>query len=297
MKRLDQQLLDTLEGVLRLGKFDRAAEFVRLSRPMATMVLARLRRTFDDELLVRTANGMIELTARALQLPSPVRALLERIGEIFSSSTGFEPAFCGGTFAIAASDYAMVVLAPALAARVAELAPRAVLALQPLPHRLERRALGTGGLDLAIGATVRRAQRIESQRLLDERFCCVVRKGHPRVAKKLGAKQYAAESHLVYGGRGRAADAAAADPGSRRRVGMRVPHLLLVPEIVARTDLVATLPERFARLHAGRLGLAVLAPPVKLAGFGLWQAWHAARADDAAHQWLRGLVSEVAATL
>jgi len=295
--RFDQQLLDTLESVLRLGRFDRAAELVRLSRPMANMVLVRLRRMFDDELLVRTASGMIELTSRALQLPLPVRSLLERIGEIFSGSTGFEPAFCEDTFAIAASDYAMAVLAPALAARVAELAPRAVLALQPLPARVERAALESGKLDLAIGAVVPRSRRIESQQLLDERFCCVVRKGHPRIAKKLGAKQYAAESHLVYGGRGRAPDAAAADPGSRRRVGMRVPHFLLVPEIVAHTDLVATLPERFARQHAGRLGLAVLPPPLKLAGFRLWQAWHAARADDAAHQWLRGLVFEVAAML
>ncbi|MCL4801193.1 MAG: LysR family transcriptional regulator [Burkholderiales bacterium] len=297
MKRLDQRLLDTLESVLRLGKFDRAAELVRLSRPMAGMVLARLRRMFDDELLVRTANGMIELTGRALQLPAPVRALLERIGEIFSASTGFEPAFCDDTFAVAASDYAMAVLAPPLAARMGELAPRASLAFVPLPARLERRALEADGLDLAIGAAVPRAQRIESQRLLDERFCCVVRKHHPRVRRKLGAKQYAAEAHLVYGARGRAPDAAAADPGSRRRVGMRVPSFLLVPEIVARTDLVATLPERFARLHAGRLGLEVLPAPVKLGGFSVWQAWHVRRAGDAAHQWLRGLVCDVAGEL
>ncbi|MCZ7566760.1 MAG: LysR substrate-binding domain-containing protein [Burkholderiales bacterium] len=297
MKRLDQQLLDTLESVLRLGRFDRAAELVRLSRPMANVVLARLRRTFDDELLVRTANGMIELTARALQLPAPMRALLERIGEIFRASTGFEPAFCDDIFAIAASDYALAVLAPPLAARMAELAPRAALAFAPLPARLERRALESDGLDLALGAAVPRAQRVASQRLLDERFCCVVRKHHPRVQRRLGARQYAAEAHLVYGGGARATDAAAADPGSRRRVGMRVPNFLLVPEIVARTDLVATLPERFARLHAGRLGLAVLPAPVKLAGFSLWQAWHAARTDDAAHQWLRGLVCEVAAEL
>jgi DNA-binding transcriptional LysR family regulator len=256
-----------------------------------------MREIVDDQLLVRTAAGL-ELTRRAQRLAAPFRDLLERIGEVLSGRDVFDPAFCAETFHVAASDYATFVLGPPLAARVAETAPRARLVLSPLDATAMRRPLETGALDLALGPAPRGpAGRLMSEPLFAERPVCVVRKHHPRIAKRLTVKDYAAEGHVVVRAPAGAArtDPALADPGRRRRATVTVTHFLLVPEIVAASDLVGTLPERVAERFAGRYPLVVHRSPLRSGGFTLAMSWHARTDPDPARQWLRALVGEVAA--
>ncbi|MGA8054633.1 MAG: LysR family transcriptional regulator [Burkholderiales bacterium] len=292
-KALDSGLLKTVEALLRAGKLNRVADLVAMSAPIAAFALARLRESIGDPLLIPTAAG-VELTERAKRLAAPVRELLERIQEILPRPELFDPAFCDRTFRVAAIDYATFVLGPKLAAAFAERAPRAKLELVPLEPSSMRGELADGTLDLAIGATLRPAAKLYVERLFTERFRCVVRKGHPRIAKRMTARDYANEPHvLVRTADARAAksDPSLADPGEKRRAGVTVRHVLLVPEIVAQSDLIATLPERLGAMQNGRVQM--FAPPVKLAGFSVSQAWHERTDADPAQQWLRSVVSEV----
>jgi DNA-binding transcriptional LysR family regulator len=296
-KTIDRGLFRTVEALLRAGKLNRVADLVALSAPIAAFALTKLRESIGDPLLIPTAAG-VELTARAKKLAAPLRDLLERITEILPRPELFDPAFCEQTFTVAASDYASYVLGPKLAAAFAERAPRARLDLVPLRSSAIARALEAGEFDLAIGAGFRESARIRIERLFSERFRCVARKGHPRVAKQLTARAYASEPHALLAAPDAQLaklDPALSDPGRKRRAGVTVPHFLLVPEIVAHSDLLATLPERVAR--AGNGQLQVLAPPVKLPGFTLAQAWSEAADADPAHLWLRGMVDEVAGTV
>jgi len=63
---------------------------------------------------------------------------------------------------------------------------------------------------------------------------------------------------------------------------------------VARTDAVLTLPEWVARAIAPGLGLKILPPPFDIPPFVLDLIWHQGR-DDAALQWLRAQLLDVAA--
>ena len=56
--------------------------------------------------------------------------------------------------------------------------------------------------------------------------------------------------------------AALAALGRKRHARLAVPHFLLVPEIVARSDMISALPERLALGYANKL--RILEPPVKL---------------------------------
>ena len=295
-KALDAGLLKTVEALLRAGQFPRVANLVAASEPLADFALRRMREIVGDQLLVRTAAGL-ELTRRARRLAAPFRDLLERIGEVLSGRNVFDPAFCEETFHVAASDYATFVLGPGLAARLAESAPRARFALSPLDVTAMRRPLDTGALDLALGPAPRGpAGRLRSKPLLAERFACIARKGHPRIGKRLTAKDYAAEGHVVVRAPAGAArtDPALADTGRTRRAAMTVTHFLLVPEIVAGSDLIATVPERVAERFAGRYPLIVHRSPVRPAGFTLAMSWHERSESDPARAWLRGLVGELA---
>ena len=66
---------------------------------------------------------------------------------------------------------------------------------------------------------------------------------------------------------------------------LKVPHFLMVPEIIASSDMVAVLPERLARGYARKL--LILEPPLKLPGFDIASIWHERTHTDPAQQWLR----------
>jgi DNA-binding transcriptional LysR family regulator len=71
----------------------------------------------------------------------------------------------------------------------------------------------------------------------------------------------------------------------KRRVVLSVPNFLMLPEVIARSDLVALAPERIVRDRADRLQL--LAPPIPVPGFTMALAWHDRTHTNAAQAWFR----------
>ena len=296
-KALDAGLLKTIEALLRAGQFHRVANLVAASVPVASFALARMRELVGDPLLV-ARDGGLQLTKRAERLAAPFRDLLERIGEVLAGRDVFDPAFCEQTFRIAASDYASFVVGPVLVRALSQAAPRAALAFEPFDSVHARRGLEDGTIDLAVATGLRGgAGKFRSESLFAERFACIAARHHPRVAKRLTATAYAAERHVViHAPPGAAkADPALADPGRRRRAGATVAHFLLVPAVVAESELIATLPERVAERFAARYPLVVHRSPVRPAGFTLAMTWTARTDDEPAHRWLREQVAAAAA--
>ena len=71
LHHLDLNLLRALHASLEEGNVTRAAARLALSQPAVSGMLARLRRVFDDPLLVRNGQGMV-LTPRAAALSPAV---------------------------------------------------------------------------------------------------------------------------------------------------------------------------------------------------------------------------------
>jgi DNA-binding transcriptional LysR family regulator len=116
----------------------------------------------------------------------------------------------------------------------------------------------------------------------------------------LTLKQYAALSHVLVSetseGTG-SVDRALAKVGLTRKVGVRVSHFLLVPSLVAETDLVAALSRRVAEPFARMLPLRLFDPPLELPTSHVGQVWHARTDTDPAHVWFRDVVRRVCARL
>jgi DNA-binding transcriptional LysR family regulator len=72
--------------------------------------------------------------------------------------------------------------------------------------------------------------------------------------------------------------------GLRRRIGLRLPHFVALPKIVASSDLVATVPEHLA---AAFLTTASRFWPIHFAELAIKQFWHERYHDDPANRWLR----------
>lgn len=290
----DLELLRLFLLLLRERNLTRAARAAGIGQPGMSRALARMRASFDDPLFVRSPQGMLP-TPRALELEPAVSDLLARAAAL-QRPARFEPATLERTFYLGMNDFIEADLAARLAIRLAEEAPRVNLALRPLGEGLWD-ALASGRMDLAFSTRPTLPPEVIAQHLFEDGFKCVVRRGHPRVKRRLTLSLFTELSHVLIAPRGEpgsAVDTALAARGMSRRVAVRTHSFLSAPHIVAETDLVLTGPRRVLEPMARRFRLAIFDPPLPLSGFSIFQAWHPRVDSDPIHIWLRGLVAQVA---
>jgi DNA-binding transcriptional LysR family regulator len=295
----DLNLIVALDALLRERSVTRAAGRVGISQSAMSHALSRLRVVTGDALLVRARSGMVP-TIRAEALGPPIRRALADVAGALAKVPPFDPRTAQGKITIGTSDYGELVLLPKLMARLAREAPGLDLRIRAHGEDVTGQ-LASGALDLVI-APLRPSEdapAIFGRRLFDERFVCVVRKGHPLAGKKLTLARYVGFSHALIAPReteGGYVDDALGRLGLKRRVAIMVPHFLIAPHVVATTDLICTFAARVASALAKPLGLAILRPPaeLKLAGFTMSAIWHERTQNDAAQRWVRELFVDVA---
>ena len=295
---VDLNLVLALDALLAERHVTRAAARLGITQSAASHTLARLRELIGDPILVRGPRGTMMPTPRAEQLaPQIHRVLLDLAGVLRGES--FDPATARRTFRIGASDYVELVLLPKLAERVSRLAPGIDLWVHSFTDYGDEE-LAAGVLDVVIGpprSSVRPAATFEKV-LFDESFTCILRSKHPLADGRMTLARYCAVPHVLIAPRGTPGsyvDDALRALGKTRRVALAVPHFLVVPHIIAGSDLVATIATRVAALFTETLDLVTLPPPVQIPKFQIALAWHERNHQDAAHRWLREQLLAVAA--
>jgi DNA-binding transcriptional LysR family regulator len=296
---IDLNLLLALGALLEDRNLTRAGERIGMSQPAMSAALARLRRHFADDLLEREGRGY-KRTVFGEQLLPTVREALRQFESTMQRSPRFDPAESGREFSIAASDYAVTILADPLLRLVKRTAPRIRLNLHPLPAGLPASSQALSTEDLLIGPVGYDFPGRHAE-LFRDRFVCVVDASNARLRDgRLTLGDLSALPHAVRScGRTHVtpADRVMDELCVRRQVQVMTTGFLPLPFLVAGTDLVAVVPERLALRVAAPLGLAVAEPP-----FGrvelietLW--WHPDRATTPEHAWLRRTLTEAAASL
>ncbi|MCE0558524.1 LysR family transcriptional regulator [Motilimonas sp. E26] len=297
LNKVDLNLLKLLSALLTARNVTVAGQMVGLSQPAASRGLARLRQLFNDQLFVRTAQGW-QLTPRAEALSGSVARLLEDAKAIVAPAT-FEPSTAQCRFTIATADHLAALLMPKLLSKLAKHAPGVDLVI-PARAGNNIHLVAEGGADFAIGVYDDLPARFYQRRLFNEDFVCLVRRDHPVLAKPFTLAQFASLSHIsvsITGMGNSAVDEALAKQGLKRRVAVRLPHFLAAPMLVAETDMVLTLPSRFAQQIASMLPVAVLAHPLNIDSFTPSIIWHGRQHDNPAHIWLRNLIVAIAEEL
>ncbi|OLF53417.1 LysR family transcriptional regulator [Pseudomonas chlororaphis] len=290
LRRLDVNLLLTLDVLLAEHNVTRAAQRLNLSQPSVSVHLAKLREIFGDPLLLPGPRGM-RPTARAEELREPLRRALEALELAVAPARPFEPAAARQTWSISASDYGeSTVILPALAGlRAAAPATRlAVLELDPgqLVKQTEQ-----GIIDLALHTSEDAPAGLRCRVLFSERYVLAGRAGHPRLQRRPSLAQFARLEHVIVspdgGGFHGVTDSALDAAGLTRKVVLSVPHFLFVLAALTRTDLVAMLPARLVRDNPA---LKVVEPPLPVPGYEMAMLWHERCHRDPAHRWLREFI-------
>ena len=289
---LDLNLLRVLVALDATRSVSRAAESLSMSQSGFSTALMRLRRHFADELFVRSAGAMLP-TARAQRMLATAREVLSRVSEDILEKPVFDAATHTGVFRLAMADVAELVYLPTLLRHLAAAAPQARVATElPAADGLVAQ-MAAGQIDLAIGYFPDlQTQQFYQQRLYTHTYACIARMGHP-VGQRLGVRDYARCGHAVASTPARSTallEKFLARRGIVRRIVLQTPHHLVLPEVVAGSDLIATVPLAVASHLSQRPDLQVLALPFAPPRFAVQQHWHRAVHQDARHQWLRSAV-------
>jgi DNA-binding transcriptional LysR family regulator len=287
---IDLNLLVVLQALLEEGNVTRAGVRLGMPQPAVSNALARLRRHYRDELLLRAGNGY-DLTPLARSLLPAVQESTRLVGRTFAPGQPTRPPVGGRVFTICLSDYSLTVLGEPLVRRVHDLAPGARIALRLATSELADADRGLLGHDLLIGPP-RLQQAGQPEVIMRDRLVYVADPGNPRLrdggltAEDLAALPHAAtrlpQAELV--------TAALDRIGVTPNVVLTAGGWLPLPFLVAGTDLVAAVPERLARRVSGAAGVTVTEPPFGAVELVEVAWWHPMHATDPALSWLRAII-------
>lgn len=296
LSSVDVNLLVAFNALARERSVTEAAQTLGLTQPAMSNALARLRRLFNDPLFVRAAAGM-QPTPFAEQLAEPVARACELLEAALRTDGGFDPATTTRrAFTFYLSEVGELVFLPKVLRTLQERVPRIDVKVSRIPEQ-GAQALAGGDVDLAIGIFPRLGTGFYQQRLYGDSFVCIARADHPEIGATLSLPQYLAAAHAIVAFTGTGHDTAVENAlrkqGLQRRALVTVPHFLVLPAIVAQSDLVATIPARMAAALQPAPALKVLPVPLKLPRIEIRQYWHERYHNDAANRWLRQLVAEV----
>ena len=304
LQAIDLNLLVAFEALMDERHVTRAARRVGLSQPAMSNALTRLRRTFDDPLLVRTPSGMTP-TPAAQALIEAVRAALSQLRGALEQKPAFNPAASSRTFHMLTSDYVEIVLLAELVGRLREQAGGVSIRVHRPPNVFQppsRTAL-SDSFDLAIGFfpdALSLDASVRSEVLFEEDNVCIASANHPSIKSRISIRQYAAARHaaVFYKSEGPGViDTVLAQKGLTRNLAVIAPHFASVPFIVADSDLIATVPRRLATGFSEALELQVLPIPFSLPPFRVSMLWHERVDSDPAHAWMRGLIAETVSVI
>jgi len=302
LRNFDLNLLVAFDLLMQEQNVSRAAERMFICQSAMSHILQRLRQQLDDPLLVKTPSGM-KPTDRALAMIDPVRAVLRDVRRLIGTREEFDPATSVRRFVIAATDYMDVLVIPALVERIAQCAPGVDIHVKRTETPFPEKELENNDLDVVLGfeTVLKPPGQMMVEKLFVDRMTCLVRKNY---AKNRGGRltldEFISMKHMLIsrtGTRIGLVDEWLAEKGLERRIALIVPHFLSAPFIVAKTDMVLSLPERIAKQFIGLAPLRILPIPMDLPAYNLVMVWHPLRKNDPAHRWLREQILAVCLTL
>ncbi len=292
----DLNLLPVFEALFRHGSVTRAAAEIGLTQSAMSSALGRLRRQLDDPLFVNTRAGMLP-TPRALELAPSLSEALATVRGALGARDAFDPRRTRRTLRVYMTDVGELVLLPTLMRYLHEHGPVMRLETAQLPASELAVRLETGDIDLAVGYVPQLRDNIRRTRLFEERYVCMTRSDHPLGrSAPLTLKEYLSARHVVIASMGsghQILERTLAERGVEDNVALRVPHFVVVPLIVASSDLIVSLPSRVAEASGRLVKVKVHPLPIPLPSFDVSLYWHARVENEAANRWLRNAMLEL----
>jgi DNA-binding transcriptional LysR family regulator len=293
INRIDLNLLIVLEAIYTEGGITRAAEKLHLTQPAISHALGRLREIFSDPLFEREGRTMVP-TALMRNLIEPLRRSLRGLQVMLNEIEQFDPKITRKTFTIGVRDVLEATLLPPLTRAICDRAPLVELCAIRADRRELEAELAGGTIDAAIDVLLPVSANVRQRQLEMDRMVVVARKGHPEVDEDLDVETYLMQDHVLVSSRRSGPgleDVELSRLGLQRRVRLRCQHYFAACRVVSQTDLILTMPERYAIIANQQFGNQLLRAPIEVASMDAYLYWHASVENDPANRWLRDQIA------
>ncbi|TIX87498.1 LysR family transcriptional regulator [Rhizobium sp. P44RR-XXIV] len=293
---IDLNLLRVFDAVFREGNILRAAQRLGMSQPAASHALARLRHALDDDLFVRSAQGMLP-TSRAEQLAEPIRQALSYL-ELGLQSGPFEPATSKQKFKLAVDNCSAIALTSKIVLAVGAVAPGISLNLRPSGTADIDRMIDASELDLFIGRPGEDRERFASEDLSSDDFVIVHRSELRKAQTPMTAEELIGKPHLHLSSAGDDTgflDRWLGERQMHRDVKHSVP-LLGCTDVLSEQDIYVPMRRPIAEAICKGSRLAISELPFISPRIATCMRWHRRLDSQPAHIWLRDAIRSAVAS-
>jgi len=283
LRDIDLNLLVILDVLLQEKSVSRAAQRLHVTPSAVSHALSRLRKLFEDDLLIRDGRQM-NSTQRAQEIAVSLPSALRRVEHLFTAPEPFDPATSTREFHLAAPDFVV----PLVLQIVSQTAPR-VRVLCVSNASVTLREVSHGDCDALIAPSVFRHEGLRARKLGEWPWRVYGRSGHPAF-EHWSMDAWTSYPHLqIWGspeGRTRGPiDKRLAQLGVERHVGAVVPYFSMAASILANTDLLLTVPSMSMVAMQTRFNLAHQEVPFELPRMSLSMSCSAVDSNDPGLRW------------
>lgn len=300
LANVDLNLLVALDALLAERNVTRAAERLMVGQSAMSSTLSRLRRLFDDPLLVRAGRGL-ELTPFAASLIAPVREALGIVESVLAVRSSFDPASDHRTFTISASDYVTLVLLRPLLEQLATEAPNVRVNVSAVSTSDYTDALRREQADLLIVPQELLPADLgyPSTPLFSDNYVVALDAANTDVGEEISIEQFSAQPYLAYqsGSKPSLVDMQLDQLQIPRNVEVTAQSFLIGPLLLRGTRLIMLAHAQLGKLLAEQHRLRLLEPPMPLLPVNQIMVWTSRHNADTGHEWLRQRLLAVAAEL
>ncbi len=304
--RIDLNLLQYLDVLLRERNVTRAASHLSLSQPAMSNGLSRLRNLFDDPLLIRTSDGMTP-TERALELQPVIREVLAKVDKAVQPQAAFDAANAERFFRIMATDYAESTIVRHILHRLRTEAPGITLDIMT-PSDVSFLDVEQGKVDMVINRFDSIPQSFHQKTIWKDDFACLFSVDNP-IRDNFTLATYLKAKHVWVSKTGMGVgvgmnpddvqrlgwvDEALNHIGKQRQITVFTRHYQTAMLMAEQNDLIATIPAKAALLQAHNPRVVIEKPPFEIPSIALKMAWSPLLQNNPAHQWMRHLIIEIA---
>ncbi len=288
---LDFAALRCLRMVHDHGSFSRAAESLGMGQSSVSYTIARLREVFGDPLFVRQGGGIVA-TQRCVEIVEQTGRMVDEF-EALAAPRAFDPGTAKLSIGLSCNFYERVTILPELIQVLRSKAPGIRLNIIPSQVR-GREQLMRGESDMLIGPIRIEEVGYYRRTLFSDDYVCIMDRSNALAKAPLGLKDYVAAPQVVvnYGGNFRSRFLVELERmGRALNTVIVLPSPANLPDILMKTDMIATVPRRTAAVFAS--DVAVVECPIK-AEIAIDLQWTPRTHVSAAHVWLRKQIAVAA---
>lgn len=293
--KVDLNLLKIFVIIYSEGNITKAARKLNMSQSRVSHCLNRLRGQFDDQLFTRSKKG-VEPTPYAERIYTPIQQALATLRASVAADVE-DLSKTGRRFNVMISEFAIEILLPPLIEQLLEKAPGIVLNVIVQSPLSPAQSLLTNTCDIFIDNGLEKTEGLDVLNIPTRAAVVVARKGHPRIEGQISREQMGAERHLAIS-KGQhireKTETLLRYVGADRRVVCEVPNGLMIPPLVAATDLISILPYRFALNAAQRYPLQILPMPLEIPTPNLQIGTRSVDGGDPILIWLKAQIVQAA---